>query len=69
MLSISSRVIPTCACLGSGGGTTALWSSVTVVLVAQPEPRRQPAIANKNSFLINCIIDDCAMIAFEKTAE
>jgi hypothetical protein len=62
MLSISSRVIPTCACLGSGGGTMALWSSVTV-LVAHPEPRSQPAIASKNNFFIARNIDPSTTIA------
>jgi hypothetical protein len=65
MLSISSLVIPTCACLGSGGGTMALWSAVTV-LVAHPEPRSQPAIASKNNFFITSIIDAAAVFAFEK---
>jgi hypothetical protein len=41
----------------------ALPSSVTVVLVAQPEPRSQPAIASKNTFFIASNIDPFAMIA------
>jgi hypothetical protein len=43
----------------------ALWSAVTV-LVAHPEPRRQPAIASKNNFFITCNLDAVAMFAFEK---
>jgi hypothetical protein len=62
MLSISSLVIPTCACLGSGGGTMALWSSVTV-LVAHPATSSQLAIASKNTFFIARNIGPCAVIA------
>ena len=65
MLSISSRVIPTWAVLGSGGGTMALWSEVTV-LVAHPEPSSQPAITSKNNFFIVRNIDPSVMIALGK---
>jgi hypothetical protein len=67
MLSISSRVIPTWAVLGSGGGTMALGSSVTV-LVAHPEPRSQPAVASKNKFFIARNIGPGAVIAPGKEA-
>jgi len=40
----------------------ALWSAVTV-LVAHPEPKSQPATANKTNFFIARNIDLCAMIA------